>query len=240
MKKSVLLLLFISITLITACSAQTIIKFDPLEENEYYMGRQIAAKEDEDVKVSVEFDSYSNDEISFYVQVENKSGNRMLFDPKNVYVKFVEEDGYDDDMDRHRFYALNPDIEIDRINSEMEERNNLHSAVTGLNTVFAAISIIGDLADHHRHKAHRVAKDISLWAHNQANEEINYNASMDNLDAKKDFWKNEVFRKTDLYRNENIGGLIFIPLRDEPEQLKIVIPFNGNNYSFQFGKVEMN
>ena len=239
-KNSFRLLILIPTVILTACSSQTFYKFDPLEEKEFYKGREIAIKEDDNARVSVEFDSYINGEISFYVQIKNKSNLKVLFDPKEVYISTADEYEAGIETGQHNYFALDPEKEIDEISKEVEQRNSLHAAITGINIAFAVINVAGDIADNRsRHKARKVADDIAVWADNQNSEEIDYNNSMNNLDSKSEFWKNEVFRITDLHGSEEMGGLIFIPINDKLQHIKVVVPFGENIYSFLFGKVQI-
>ena len=237
MKSKVLLFIIVLGVISSACTTQ-IIRLVTLEDKDYYKGREIVTKLDDNSRISVEVDSYSGDEVVFYIQIENKSGEKIFVQPRDFYVDAVDEDLVSIDARFPRFYALDPERQIRKISEDMENRKTAHAVVTGANAALALVSIVADLSDNSsENDAHQVSRDIAVWADNQTDEEIDYDASMNEYDSQKQFWKNEVLRITDLYQNDSVGGLIFIPIKKEIEYLKFTVPLASGTYTFLYKKV---
>ena len=237
MKGKVLLFIMVFGLITSACSTQ-IIKLVTLEDKDFYKGREIVTKVDDNTRISVEIDNYTGDEVVFYVQIENKSGEKIFIQPRDFYVDAVEKDLVSYDEHFRRFYALDPERQIKKINEDMEDRKTAHAVVTGLNATFALVSVVADLTDNDsENDAHQVSRDIAVWADNQVNEEIDYDAAMNEYDSQKEFWKNEVLRITDLYQNDAVGGLIFVPINKEIKYLKLTVPLDSGIYTFLYKQV---
>jgi len=237
MRRKLFLLIIILAALTSACSPQ-VVKLTSVDEAEYYNGREIVSKEDDNASVTVEIDTYSGDEVVFYIEIENKSNEKMFIKPANFYVDALEADLYSFDKHLPRFYALNPEEQIERIDGDKNSRKTAHSVFTGINAITGLVSIVADLSDGNNYgKAENVANDIGNWAGNQIDEEIDYDASMNEYEYQKEFWKNEVLRTTDLYQNDFTGGLLFVPISNEAEYLKLTIPTEFGNYNFLYKKV---
>lgn len=223
--------------MVSGCSTQ-IVKLETLEDKDYYKGREIVTKEKDSVRVSVEVDSYKGNEAVFYVQVENESSRKILVEPKDFYVEVVEKDLLSVNKRFRRLYALYPEKQIQKINGDMESRSTVHGVVTGLNLFFALVSVVADITDKDdENDLHEVSRDIGMWADNQISEEIDYNTSMNEYESQEEFWKNEVLRITDLYQNDRIGGLVFVPVDPRAEYLRFTIPVESGTFTFLYKKV---
>jgi hypothetical protein len=238
MKNILSIILGLLALIVGGCAVQPIYKLEPLEEKEYYKGREIVTKEDDSIKVSVEVDNYEKGMITFYVQVENKSCDKIFIEPENFYADAISEDLKSADTLYPRFYAADPEKEIQSISKEMENRKSAHSFVTGANAVLAFLSVAADLTNKRdENKAVHVGGDVAVWAGTQTNENIDYHNSMGDLDSLREYWKNEVLRKTDLYPGEQIGGLVFVYTNPEAKYLKLYIPAGIDRYDFLFKKI---
>jgi hypothetical protein len=238
LRKSIIVVLGLLSVIVSGCTSWPVYKLEPVGDKDYYMGREIAAKEDDSARVSVEVDNYDWGRITFYVQIENKSCNKVFIEPVNFYSDIVTEDLNSIDSFYPRVYAADPEKEIKKINDDMESRKNTHSFVTGLNAVLGVLTVASDLANKEdEHKVRHVGDDVAVWANNQTNENVDYGNSLSNLDTLKQFWKNEVLRKTDLYTGEQIGGLVFTNVNPDADYIKFSIPVGINTYTFLFKKI---
>jgi hypothetical protein len=209
-----------------------------MEEKEFYMGREISTKENDSTKISVEVDNYDMGQVMFYVQIENKSGNKIFVEPGDVYVDVISKDLKSVNTLYPRYYAADPEKEINKINHDMESRKSSHSFLTGANAVLAFISVASDLTNKKdEHKADHVGDDINAWANNQTDENIDYDKSVSDLNSKKDYWKNQALRKTDLYPGEQIGGIVEVTTNPEADYLELSVPAGDSVYSFLFKKI---
>ncbi len=105
--------------------------------------------------------------------------------------------------------------------------------VKSLNTIFDLLSIATDIATGSSHnKLKRVTDDIETWTVNQTKQSINYSNEMIRLENKKAFWQNKVLRKTTFYIEDEIAGILFIPVISKAKFVKLHIFLNGRDFVF--------
>ncbi|MBX3009684.1 MAG: hypothetical protein KF816_16795 [Melioribacteraceae bacterium] len=235
-------LLFVLILVVTAgCSSGQLYKVDPLDEKELYNGREIVTKESENSIVSVEFDGLSEGQFIFYVDVQNLNNQPAIIDPAEIFAEALQSDLLSNDHRFPIFNAVNPENEIDAINKGIKSRKTFHEIATGANAAFTLLSIIGTLADNNsRNDGHKIIHKVGRWADVQIREEIDYDASMKEMETKREFWRNEALRLTELEQDEVIGGLIFIPFNPKVKYLRVVVPVEKEDFEFFFKVVKVN
>jgi len=227
--------------IISGCSA-TYYKLQSADSNiDFYKGREVAYRDDNNYSTSVSFEDQENGNFIFYVTAQNFSESPITFYPKNIFAEQLNErKELINNSDGNSFYAINPEKKLDFLESELERRKGQHAATTGLNFFLAVVSVAADLSDDHsRHKARRVGDDIANWADNQTNENVNYEIDKNDINSQKDFWQNQVLRKTTLYQNENIGGLVFVPFNKDAKYVRLVVPVGDKQHVYLFRKIEI-
>lgn len=241
MKKIFLLSISILIViLVTACSSQIFFKAAPLDEKETYNGREIVTKGNNDASVSIEFDGQVETDFVFYVEIENRSEDMLIIDPRDIFAEAVRKDLITIDDRFELMWAVDPQVEITRLVREKESRKKMHSVNTGLNTAFTLLSIINTLSDNNsRNDGHKIVRDVVFWADNQVREEVNYNETMKSLEYQRSFWKNEALNYTELKKDQRIGGLIFLPFNPKVKFIRLVIPIKNFDFEFYFKQVKI-
>ena len=239
------LIIVLSVTalllIISGCSA-TYYKLQSTDKDiDYYKGREVAYRNDDDFSTSVSFENQDNVNFIFYVTAKNLSNSAITFYPENIYADQL--DGNQELINnpvKNSFFAINPEKKLDYLESELGKRKNQHDVTSGVNFFLAVVNVAADLSDDHsRHKARRVGDDIANWADNQTNENINYDIDKNNINSQKDFWQNQVLRKTTLYQNENIGGLVFVPFNKDAKYIRLVVPVGDKQHVYLFRKIEI-
>jgi hypothetical protein len=237
-KASILIIFGVLTIVLNGCVQRPVYKLESMEEKEFYMGREISTKENDSTKISVEVDNYNRGQVMFYVQIENKSNNKIFVEPAEFYVDVISQDLNSIDTLYPRYYAADPEKEINKINHDMESRKSSHAFLTGANAVLAFINVASDLTNKKdKHKADHVSDDINVWANNQTDENIDYDNTVSNLDSKRDYWKNQALRKTDLYPGEQIGGIVEVSTNPKADYMELSVPAGDSVYNFLFKKV---
>ena len=147
--------------------------------------------------------------LSLYLYAENKDEENFLFDPPKIFVK-----AYDQNKKQIQIpilYAIDPEEQIYVLNKNIEERENTHDVVTGLNIVFSLLDTFVDLTDDDDNNTEEVLENVVIFSGNQIGEEIDYESDIDYLKSQKAYWKNEVLRRTELSKEENIDGIFYLP-----------------------------
>ena len=233
---SAALLLFIS-----GCSV-TYYKLQTADSNiDFYKGREVAHRDDDNYSTSVSFEDQDNGNFIFYVTAKNLSNSAITFYPENIYAdQLGENQELINNPNANSFFAINPEKKLDYLESELERRKSQHNVTSGINFFLAAVSVAADLSDDHsRYKAKKVGDDIATWANNQTNENVNYDIDKKNINSQKDFWQNQVLRKTTLYKNDNIGGLVFVPFNKDAKYIRLVVPVGDKQHVYLFRKIEI-
>lgn len=228
-------LIFIGAAISGGCSTETFFTINSAEENvEYYQGREINSKEDEIAKTIIEFEDYSDGFLIYYLSVENLSDENIMIHPEEIFMELVETNENAETKNyRSIFYALDPEDEIEFINEEIESRDTWHGVSTGLNFFTAIINIVSEISDNDDDVSD-VGFHILRLGSNQINEEIDYKYTMDELNASKEFWKNEVLRKTTLNPGEEVGGLVYIPICEYAEYFSINVPVESTYHEYLY------
>lgn len=229
------LLVFISF-LLNNCSP-SLFMLDPDENSSFEMGRKVCEKEDSKAYSSVSFEEQSNDNFIFYVFVHNKGQNNLLFDPANIYTKNFDKDK--NLIITEGNYAFDPEIQIREIDKSIDDREDVHETVTGLNIVFSLFDTIVDLNDDEDNNTEEVLENIAIFAGNQINEEIDYESDIDYLKANRAHWKNDVLRKTELEQKENAEGIVYIPINSEAAFVKLYLPIGNTTHVYKFKQIEI-
>ena len=226
-----LLLLF----LLTNCSA-SFFTLNPDEESSLEQGRRVIDKETDYVYSSLSLEDQTEGEYLLNFYVYNKGDEEILVDPKLIYYKVYNKNRKL--LSNQKHYAFNPEDQIKNLNTEIDDREDEHDVNTGMNIAFSLISTIVDLTDDEDDDAEEVVENIAIFAGNQVGEEIDYGNDIDNLEDQKEFWKHEVLRVTEISKDEEIGGLIFIPLIPDATYIKIYVPLGNELHTYKFKQIE--
>lgn len=233
-------ILLVSI-LLMSCGSAPVYKITSMEDMvDYSDGTEFVTKEDDYTATSLEFDDMNSEHIVFYVQAYNKVEEPLTFRPEDISIEYL-------DANMTPFYggkksfAVNPEKRIDQLNEELSNRETWHEAATGLNIVFGLFSVIADVADDDdEDDAFEIARDVAVFTGNQINENADYEMDKGELNAQKQFWKNEVLRTTDLGKEELIGGLVFIPFNPSANYVKLEVPIGNSIHSYLFKQMRIN
>ena len=234
-------MLLLSFIFSACCAAPSIFKLASEESNlDFLMGAEIITKEIHSVVVSLNFEEQIENEFYFYVYVKNNSLNSIIFSPEDIFVELFNEDMEYISAYMDTVYARDPELAIQTLNSDLHSRKNQHKTVTSLNSVFGLLSIAADIATGPSDtKLDRVADDMETWTINQANENINYSNEMIRLEDSKEFWQNEVLRKTTLYTEDKIGGIFLVPVIPKAKFVKLHIILNERDFVFLYKQAKL-
>ena len=233
-------LLLLAIFLMS-CAPSPVYKLSSLEEEtEYSNGEEFITKEDDNTASSIEFEDYNDQNLVFYIQMANKLENPITIHPEDITIELLNSEMLSHSRPRI-FNAVDPNKQIDMLNNEIENRDKWHETATGLNIFFGLVSVVADITDDDdRNDVFEVAEDIAITTNNQINEEIDYDMDMNDLHAEKEFWKNEVLRITTLKKDEQIGGLVFLPFYPDAKFIKIEIPVGNSRYTYLYKQFRIN
>jgi hypothetical protein len=231
-----------AVLVLFGCSAhQTIVppifNVQPLEEPIGYYSEEETI---ECAKSEIEFIWQEGDYFLFYVEVESTSEDVLAIYPTEIYLEVVEDIDNQDRLYTERFFALDPEMEIATINRMMREEDGRHDVATVENVIFGVINVIADLSSEREDKGAAVITDVFGTGINQVNEAAFHSNTEDDLEASKDFWKNEVLNESVLNPGDTIGGLVYLPFSKTAELFNVIIPVCELPESHLFRQVQIN
>jgi hypothetical protein len=231
-----------AVVLLLGCSthqtiAPPIFTVQPLEEPTGYYSEEEAI---ECAKSRIEFIRQEGDLFLFYVEVESTVEDVLAIYPTEIYLWVVENIDDQDKLYTERYFAVNPEMEIEAVNRMMRVEDGRHTAATVENIFLGVISVIADLSSEREDKGTAVFTDVFGTGINQVNEEAFYSNVEDDLEASKDFWKNEILNESVLNPGDTIGGLVYLPFSDTAELFKVIIPVCAIPESHLFRQVRLN
>ncbi len=234
MKPLKILLLLALLFGLTNCGT-SLFTLSPDEEASLEMGRRIIEKENSFALSTLSFEDRTENEFILYLYAENKDEEIVLLDPKKIFVK-----AYDENREQVQImivHAVDPEKQIYVLDKNIEERGNTHDVVTGLNIAFSLLDTFVDLTDDDDNNTEEVLENIVIFSGNQIGEEVDYDNDIDYLKSQKDYWKNEVLRKTELSNKENIGGIFYLPIIREAKFIKIYVPLGRTIHTYKFEQI---
>lgn len=220
---------------LTNCSS-SFYTLTPDEKSNFEEGRELIEKEDNSAYSWISFEDYTDNEFVFHIFVYNKDEVDFIFDPSMISIKFYDKNKKP--LSSNKNYALNPEEQIKRMDLAIKERDNAHDVSTGINIAFALFSTIVDLTDDEDNNTEEVLENVVVFADNQIHEEVSHDNDIGNLKANKEYWKNEVLRKTELGEDEGIDGVVYIPFNKEAKFLKIFIPIGETTHTYKYQQIE--
>ena len=236
-----LILPSILILLFTGCSA-SVYELRSVDENpDYYRGRQLIYRGNNECLSSVSFESQQKKSFIFYVTVKNLSDNPFTVLPEKIFAEQMDDNkkllGKFSD---NRYFALDPEEKIHRLNLQRGYNESSHSFTTGITAAFALISIVSDAAGNENpDKMGSINDDLENWSISQDNENNRYASEMNYLDTELSFWRDQALRKTTLYKNESTEGYVIIPFNPYSKFIRFIIPFDSTEHIYEFKMIKV-
>ncbi|MFA8342142.1 MAG: hypothetical protein ACEPO8_04135 [Rhodothermaceae bacterium] len=224
------------------CSTQKMFSLDPVQEDaEFSEGRKIAVCEDSLFASTINFEGQYGTHLVFFTYFENNSDTNVVINPGDFHFEFYKSS----DQLNKKFHTINrkaydPEFQIKAMNRALNESSDEKAALTFLNCLFgattAAVAIANDEDDDDCDETLDVIDAVGFTVSNQIMIEEAYADKEAEILSQREFWKNEVLRKTTLYPGEKTGGLVHFPLHEETGWLRVVIPLGKNKHLYKFSQ----
>ncbi len=235
-------LLFIGLCLLfIGCSPKPIYELKPYDEQaEYEAGRLVAIKIDSTHESAVNFETQMDDHLVFFTYFYNSSDEPFTINPADFYLKtYNNKEDYEKDRKFLNLPAYDPEKEILRAAEDYDDAEGGFDAMTGLNCLFGAIGLIS-AADDDDESTGDAVETVLIWTDNQMSIEEGRDEAYLEFEMKKQLWQNEVLRKTKLYNDEEVGGMIHFPINHESKYSRLFIKAGSKHYFFSFEQFQIN
>jgi len=235
MKKFLLPVSLLFLFILSGCSSVHVISVQSLEkEKEIYKGREISYKIDDNYVTELEVDGINNGKIYFYIYIKNKTDKAIEIRPEGMYLKSYSSERDLDEGNGVKYWAFDPENALEEIKDDMDKAKNWKDAAVGLNCCFSFFSFVSHITSDDDYEIIEAVDDAAGFAVRHAVIESEYKGEMRQLHSEKEFWRNEVLRRTNLLPGEEIGGIVVMPLPEKVKFLRVVIPFEKNDHTYLY------
>jgi hypothetical protein len=216
------------------CAEVNVIGIKSLEKDkDLYKGREISYKEDNYARSEIEINGINRGEILFFVYIRNNSNAKMEIRPEEFFLKayFNEKDLEEGNGIKH--WAFDPEKKIEDIEDRIADAGNEKEAFIGFNCCFSFFSFAAHVSND-KYTVIEAADDATGFVVRHEAIENEYDRKEGELSADKDFYRNEVLRRTTLKPGEQIGGLVIIPLPEKAKFIRVHLPFEKTEHTYLF------
>lgn len=233
MKKLLAVMLFALI--LSGCAQVQVISINSMEKDkEIYNGREISYKIDDNVVTELEVDGTNDGRIYFYLYIKNKSAKPLEINPGEFYLHTYYSEKDLDDGNGIKYWAYDPEKTLDEIEEDMEEAKDRKDVAIGLNCCFSFFSFVSHITSDDEYELVEAVDDAAGFAVRHAVIESEYKGDVRELHTEKDFWRDEVLRRTTLNTGDEIGGIVVMPLPEKVKYIEVTIPFEKNDHTYLF------
>ena len=225
---SFLILLF---TALAACTS-TVYFIEPSDEFEYYEDRKVITLEKDSLLLSLNFEELFDGTLYFLLYAENYGGKTETIAPENISMTLLEAENID--LAGHTYYAANPEEELEKLEIDEKMLERSYEVSTALNCLFATVGVVASIADDEEETD--PIEEGGHWAEEMIRDHDEYKHNKESLRIAREFWKNEVLRRTVLNYGEETGGLILLPFIEEAKKLVVTVKTEDKIFKFYFNQ----
>ncbi len=238
---------------LTGCmvSPEMLYRADPVSNNTiWYSGEEFQTKTKDSLSVSVAFENEISGAMTFYMVVGNLGSDTVLVAPEKFYFYgpyqkvITTQDlrlGYttrDTTSGIDTTLAIDPESQLAGINQQVAQANATYSTNNNLNAAAALLNLVGDVVTIGKDKTPEQHKDEKHQQHSleksEAENQADYESSMNQLSSQRDYWQNATLRKTTLFPNTAIGGKVCFRVNPYVQTFKMIIPIDTTTIEFDF------
>lgn len=227
-----------SVCIFFSCTPRKLI-IQPIAQNTFWeQGREYIHHIDEQVEMMICFERRSLDRIVFYLEVTNKDSSTLFVDPGNIYYTFGGDTSETGKIENtRRFYAKDPDKEIDDIDKKIEQENSSYSTSVTVNAISGLLDAVGTIASWFSDDDDdEESTEEEEESYDPEQVRIEHEEKIETFENEKYYWQNETLRKTTLIPNSYAGGFIEFTLIEEISEFTVQVPVNSSFISFKFSQ----
>jgi hypothetical protein len=215
----------------TGCG-RTVYQIEPEDEFEYYEGRKIITLESDSLFLSLNFENYSRRESQFFIFAENLGSNKFMISPENITMTVLAAE--DPRYSEKTYSAADPERTLQNLKKSESALETQHETESTMNCLFATFGVVSSIADDDDDTD--PLEESGIWLREMEEEENEYKYNKENIRMERAFWKNEVFRISELGRNDAAGGLIVFPFIKSATRLVISVKTENLIFDFYFAQ----
>jgi hypothetical protein len=196
-------------------------------------GRGSMQKEIEGVRVATSFEHQDGNALALRLEIQNGTPDRVDVGPRDVTFSACSSMRADSCAPTGR--AVDPEAVLaaldDRQASEVASAKNSQAALGAL----VLLSAVGDIATIASGKADSTtglatASTASLAASDAAS----HDSSLASIEAQRQLWSNEAFRRNTLLPGQGTSGHVFIPIYPDARIVWLHVKVGPRTFSFPF------
>ena len=202
---------FLIFFIISSCASIPVATMKPINtKTTFDWGKEVVNFKKDNLLVNVAFVRSTDAYLLFDVEVQNGSGKTQLVSPENFFYQVMLADSLEP-LD-NRFPAVNPESKLLEIN-KAEARENADSRTSYLLEFTSAMAnTASDIASINQERTQeeidREEEDRQRRKEDYELEEIERTLTFQSLNAKREYWENQMFRKTHIPHGYSLKGRV--------------------------------
>lgn len=226
-------LISVLIIVIAGCAPRPIYRLHSLsKQSTFYQGTEYIHSTADSITVTVAYMQHQDGHVIFDVEVANYSGHVVRVDP----IHFTYEAFRSDEFIASGS-AINPESKLLNIDMQISEEQADQKSMMLLSAIGAAAMITEEITDNeedsYEDETEEAAATYALAASASAGiESSQYEAR--SLRHKRQRWAHETLRKTDLFSDDYIRGIVFFPIAENADVYQIRIQVGHTIHTFRF------
>jgi hypothetical protein len=227
-------LLLVMIIFMIACTSRRL-QLSPVSEDTYWrQGRECIGLANDQLEIHLYPESVSASQLVWYVEISNLGDQRIDVFPSRFYLRYWKDAG---DTAVQRFYARDPESQINRIEKEKDRETDSHLVSSSTELTFCCLSFFSSIVHTAKgeHEEAEEDKELSDEAMERLDEEQEEHESrMYELETEQDYWENTVFRSTTIMKEETAGGLIIFQTPRDAKHLVLYFPIENSIMQIEY------
>lgn len=200
---------------------------DP-ESSYWQQGMEIVTLTNDSLDVEMGYLRREGAHYLFDLTITNRRSMPVLIDPTNFFYQPIFEQNRTEAIVR----AENPEnhilFEEKRLAQlEADSRNNAISSLV-VGTVELAAAVATSTEDEN---------DDQTYARNYTEEEIRIDYETQNAINQRSYWETSALRKTTLFPNHYVQGLVFMKWNRTADQIWVLIPVDDQEFEFRYNQI---
>ncbi len=233
--KSILYVVSIWVLLIQCVSPLPISSLQPTSEDyTWYFGKELMSQKIENVEASILFRRNEEGYLVFDLEIINHSDQPALVAPESFVIVSSNIEG----EIFSTVNAIDPEEKLRSIEIDMSRQSARETNMAIANALEVTTEIAGDIASMSDNVSNeeRAAWDVQTAQRSIERDQdmMQIERTIISLNDSRDFWENDLLRKTTLPSGHSINGLVYFQQEKKALNYDIQIPVGNTTFHFEY------
>ena len=207
-----------------------IYRLQPIADDTLWIyGKEYVESRNDSFAVAIAYDRTVKDYLIFELEIENGTSHTILVSPEKCYFNLLKWTPTANTVDP--VYAVDPEIKLEQLDKALSRENARHASAFAANITFTLLDIFAEIVTH--------SDDDSDVCDYDIEDDNKHERIVSNLQQIRDSWEFDTLRKTTLLPQQKVQGLVYFPIQETAERIRIHIPIAGWNAGFTFDQTKI-